>query len=211
MKQYFRNSLNLAQSLHSGHCGGGYDEAAHITAGILSGISAIHWPGHQIDKKRFVELLVRFGPASVKKVSVPLLYQDDSLTQAQLRVLEGTVPALKITGRIITGSEDMDEAALIAKAQKEGTSFALKILRKYSYGHLLDREIRCGFAHEFRIGTNAATFRQTQFCSGISYVNFDRHRRIFFPFPEMKTIVGDIITNAPFTGQVCLAKWWIDG
>lgn len=211
MKQHFRNSLNVAQSLHSGHCGGGYDEAAHIAAGILSGISAIHWPGHQIDKKRFVELLVMFGPASVKKVSVPLLYRDNSLTQAQRGVLEKIEPPLKYPARILTGSADMDENTLTAKAQTGGTHFTSKILRQYSYGHLLYKEIRCGFAHEFRIGANAATVRQTQCSSGISYVNFDRRRRIFFPFPELETIVGDIITNAPFTGQVHPPKWWIDG
>ena len=48
---------DTALRLANGECGGSYGEAMLILCTILSALAAEVWPGTQIDKRRFVELL----------------------------------------------------------------------------------------------------------------------------------------------------------
>ena len=65
LKEWSDSKVDLALRLNSGECGGTYAEAVIILCSVLSGIAADVWPGRNKDRKRFVELLVKYSSDSL--------------------------------------------------------------------------------------------------------------------------------------------------
>jgi len=151
--EWFHKKNELALSLAAGQCGGSYGEAAIILCTALTALAAEVWPGERIDRFRFVQLLKEFAPSHLNTtwISIPLLvgYLRTNGRNAESEVIRRTF--LKDPQIVIITGEDVDkpETEILAVCPK----LSLKELREHGYANLLYKEVRSGYAHEYRPGT----------------------------------------------------------
>lgn len=169
---WVRDKCAIALALARGEAGGTYSESTILVCAALSALAAEVWPGLRIDRKRFIELLVRMGDtaATSASISVPLLVQhldaegdhchSNILAKAQL----GFSPT-----RVISGPEvDIAESEIL----KLCPSLDPKIIREHSYACLLYEEVRSSYAHEYRPGSRVDSWAMAQYTDqAVSYVN----------------------------------------
>lgn len=93
-----------------------------------------------------------------------------------------------------------------------------KDIRECSYANLLYREVRSGYAHEYKPGERAESWPMTQRPEArVSYVNWvnDPDRHIHFHvhwLAELATATAEKIDNVAGTlPRAAPPKWWIDG
>jgi len=135
-----------------------------------SAISSYLWPiqkeGEKIDKARFCQLLVEFGPEDMRSISLPLLYHKSSPTEK--RILADRFPILEPTGLIITSKEiDCDEAGMGDIIGKIG----VEKIRKYSYAAIFYSELRCPLVHTGWTSRDISTHPMHDNPEETSYVN----------------------------------------
>jgi hypothetical protein len=187
---WITEKIEIAQSVGSGCCGGGYDEGALIVCASISALSALAWPGDRIDKKRFIEILTKVvaSPPNPNpfKISTSLLCQEDQSFKSIL------FPSNK--SFYLTEDIDKDYAELINYLSLKGFTIdetQRQTIKKCSYGYLLYNQVRCGFAHEYIIGPNATSFdalrnigkvdaKTVSYTNSID-INNSARRRIHFP------------------------------
>jgi len=182
--------IKIAQAIESGCCGGGYDEGALIVCSSISAMAALAWPGKGIDKKRFIEILTKVANGGINhnplRISTPLLCQEDESFK--------NILLLSNKSFYLREAIDKDYSELIDFLSQKGIKIdeaKEKTIRHNSYGFLVYNQVRCGFAHEYKIGQNATTFDQLRNifnvnANEVSYTQYiDRnnssHRRIHFP------------------------------
>lgn len=220
-QSFVEQKIKTAQAITDGCCGGTYAEGSLILCSMISAMSAIAWPGNNIDKKRFVEIIIRY-PLEIdpKKISRPLLAQDGKVSDS----------SRGISNIAFYFSEDIDLNE--TDALRLCPSLKLSEIRKYSYAHLLYEQIRCSFVHEYKIGQKAKdhdSLRQIAQIntSAISYVNENRgntlYRSIHFPLRWIASVIEGVargLDNEPSNNgkmpfdNLCLKvpkPWWIEG
>lgn len=155
LKEWSQSKIDLALRLSSGDCGGSYAESVIIICNVLSAISADIWPGRNIDKKRFVELLYKYSSSreSCETVSVPLLIyairESGDITLAD-KLKKELLPFSD--SRVITGN-DFDKT--IGDLKRDYPEIEIKVLKRHSYSCILYEDIRSGYAHEYQPGGRA--------------------------------------------------------
>lgn len=187
------------------------------------------WPGEGRDRKRFIELLIQFGPASpsLATVSVPLLVEHLLSTPISITVGETLQQRAKLTEKslVITG-EDVDRPS--EELLSLVPALETKMLRQHSYACLLYEELRCSYVHEYRPGVRGDSWPMTTRPSAVSYVNklesvidLDGNvihrstRLIHFHIRwlvELATSIAKRIDDLRLvTGRPVPKEWWIDG
>ena len=224
-QSFVEQKITTAQTIAAGSCEGTYAEGALIMCAVISAMSAIAWPGKGQDRKRFVEIITRFSPLGInpKKVSGPLLVQDGKICNSIIGI-----PSKSFK---LTEANDHYEEDIINLCPR----LALPEIRKYSYANLLYEQIRCNYAHQYRIGPSASehdSLRQKQIMdineSDISYVsvigdNVSFLQVIYFPLKWIASVVQSVAKGLdvelsrqgkmPFD-DLCLDipnPWWLDG
>jgi hypothetical protein len=220
-QSFVKQKIETAKAIADGCCGGTYAEGSLIVCSIISAMSAIAWPGVNIDKKRFVEIITRY-PLAVdpKKVSRPLLAQDGKVSNSRLGISNKAF--------YLSEDTDLNETDVLCLCP----SLKLSKIRKYSYAHLLYEQIRCSYAHEYRIGQKAKDHDSLRPIahindSAISYVNENRgttlYRSIHFPFKWIASVAEGVargLDNEPSNrgkmpfDDLCLdvpTPWWLEG
>ena len=222
LEEFVRKKMDVACALDRRQCGGSYAEACMIVAAIISGLAADLWPGDGIDRKRFVELWVRYGQTipTAAHVSMPLLTQwlDGESRRAEARAIENSRPEMFGAGfssRVVTGSEvDMPEDEVLSVC---GTVTRAEI-RPFTYPAIFYKEFRCGLMHEYRFGDRASDWSMTMNRGQVSYFNmadgFDGTRRlIHFDLPWLRDLVLSIArASEPDTRKAPLplpSSWWL--
>ena len=189
-----------------------------ILCSALSALAAEVWAGERIDLKRFVELLKEYAPPDLgtTRISIPLLI-------GYLRTMGKTVEMKQIEkvfldccGSLVLTGDDVD------KTENEILGVCKTIspadMRACSYANFLYREVRSGYAHEYKPGKRADSRPMTQRLeSRISYGNWadDPDRHIHFHInwlaklsiataEEIDRVAGTIPRSVPM-------KWWIEG
>ena len=137
LSEWSNSKIELASRLNSGECGGTYAEAVIVLCSVLSGIAADIWPGRNIDRKRFVELLVKYSDAKhcCQKASIPLLVgavRDSGDSQLATQVRNELLPFSET--RVIAG-EEVDKA--IDELQISYPAIDVLMLKRNSYACLL--------------------------------------------------------------------------
>lgn len=221
-QSFVEQKVKTAQAIAAGCCEGTYAEGALILCGVISAMSAIAWPGEGKDRKRFVEIITRFSPPGIepKKVSGPLLVQDGKVCNSMLGI-----PNLSFK---LNEANDHDEEEVVRLCP----ILKLSEVRKYSYANLLYEQIRCGYMHQYMIGSEASDHDQLRRKenikeSDISYVNVNRditmYRLIHFPICWIGSIANGIaqgLDNEPSKkgkmpfDDLCLrvpTRWWLEG
>jgi hypothetical protein len=222
-RDWVTEKCEIATALARGEAGGSYSEAAILVCATLSALAAEVWPGRNIDRARFIELLVRLGPTPniPMTISVPLLVGHVELTSSKssAKLLMDTFLPFSAT-RVVTG-QDVD------KSEREVLSIcsdlSTKDIRKVSYACLLYEEIRSAYAHEYKPGPKADSWPMTMADDqSVSYVNRliaagipETSRLIHFHVAWLtKLAVGmamDIDTHRASLPRPAPASWWIDG
>lgn len=221
LKEWCDTKIDLALRLNSGDCGGSYAESVIILCSVLSGISADIWPGKFQDKKRFVELLVKYTGASLncERVSTPLLVgtiRSSGDAQLAKQIKNDLMPLSD--SRVITG-DDVDKT--ISKLKSVYPTIDMKTLKKNSYAHILYEEIRSGYVHEYRPGERADSFEmsgvsQNSSLTYITYINrLDKtDRLIYFNVLWLAKIIEEIVENLLKTSSMPVFKnyttWWLE-
>jgi hypothetical protein len=215
-QSFAKQKINIVESLSSFSNKDTYAESALILCAVISSISAIAWPEDNkhknIDRKRFVEIIVKFPPPKIdlKKISAPLLVQDDKTLNNRLGISKSAF--------YLTEDKDLDETDL----QNKCPFLGLKEIRKYSYANLLYEQIRCGYAHQYKTGSYAIDHDALRALANInknlvSYVNVLKnnlvYRLIHFPISWIAQITESIASGID-NESVPLSfpkKWWLNG
>lgn len=207
----------------AGEAGGTYSESTILVCAALSALSAEVWPGRGIDRRRFVELLVRIGSSTAVRtsISVPLLIQHLSAIgdHANSAVLTKALLSFSST-RIVAGPEvDRAESDVLTLCP----SLDLKTIRGHSYACLLYEEIRSSYAHEYRPGSRADSWAMTQYIGqAVSYVNRllkpetpKTERLIHFHIEWLRQMAIDLAMSIDILAseipRSVPASWWIEG
>jgi hypothetical protein len=219
-QKWIDGKTSIARRLAEGEAGGSYSEAVILLCATLSAVAAKVWPGAGIDRARFVELLVRFGPerSACRTVSVPLLIQD---LQKHGRTQEADILhraiGMPCSSRVITGSEvDCEETKILAMCPLLET----RQVRRFSYASMLYSEIRSSYAHEYRPSDLADDHPMTiAIGEKVSYINrlegaSSVKRRVHFHIDWLAslptTLIADVERDSMLINGVPEA-WWING
>jgi len=220
---WVREKCEIATALSQGEAGGTYSESTILVCAALSALSAEVWLDRGIDRKRFVELLVRFGSSTttLTTISVPLLVQHLTAAgdHANSAVLMKALLSFSPT-RIVSGPEvDRAEAEILTLCP----SLERKTIRGHSYACLLYEEVRSSYAHEYRPGSRADSWAMTQYAGqAVSYVNRllepgipETNRFIHFHSEWLTQMATDLAASidalASTIPRSVPAAWWIDG
>ena len=220
LEEFTGRKIDIAQELLSGRCGGGYPEAIIIISCALSGIASLVWPGERIDRRRFVELMVRYCDPGLctEYISTPLLVQDltqssePAKNQAGLQMKQKYIPSFPFERLILTGDDaDGTEDELL----QQWPVLSRTDVRKFSYPNLLYRELRCSLVHNYRLGDSTASIPLFEGEANISYVNSAGEKLIYFHlewllkvFRSVCTTVSPSLSALPFGVP---HRWWLDG
>jgi hypothetical protein len=222
-RDWVTEKCEIASALARGEAGGTYSEAAILVCAALSALAAEVWPGRNIDRARFIELLVRLAPTPnmPKTISIPLLAKHVELTSSKsnAQLLKDTFLSFSST-RVVTGPEvDKTEDEVLPICPDLTT----KDIRKFSYACLLYEDVRSAYAHEYKPGTKADSWPMTM-SSGqfVSYVNRlltpgipETGRFIHFHIASLAKLAIDIAMNIDVhratLPRQAPASWWIDG
>lgn len=226
--------LRVAAQLNDGGCGGTYAEACLVIAGVMSGLSALVWPGTGIDRARFVETWIRFGvptEPTTARLSLPLLRHTlcDG-HEADADALERMRPGMFGFGystRVVTGDEvDADEAEIA------GTFPHLekRLLRRHSYPAVFYEHVRSQLVHEYSFEGFATAYPMTSKPDpGVSYSNTTRmlygddgevmldastreiHFHVDWLIRLAHAIARAVDQQVPNGGLPRPAAWWLHG
>jgi len=213
--------LQVAQRLASGECGGSYIEACLLISGVISGAASITWPGEGKDRKRFVEVWVRYANPALNpnRISVPLLLrwlmkQNRTNDAQRLKALHPRMFGLGYNTRIVTGDDiDADEGLICSTLP----NLLLSEVRAYSYPSIYYRHVRSALTHEYELTDHSTPYPMTTRPAGVSYANqlvgTASQRRIHFEVPWLVDVATSIAANV----ETLLAGgqppepsvWWI--
>lgn len=213
----------IAAKLARGIAGGTYSESTILVCAALSALSAEVWPGDRIDRKRFVELLVRIASlsASTTSISVPLLVQHLAATgdHANSTTLARALLSFSPT-RVVAGPEvDRGEIEVLTLCP----SLDIKTVRRHSYACLLYEDVRSAYAHEYRPGSRADSWAMTEYeGQPVSYVNRllkpgtpETGRFIHFHIEWLRHVAVDLASNVDALATTIPRShpgvWWIEG
>ena len=205
----------IALRLANGECDGSYGEAVLILCSALNALAATVWPGKEIDRKRFIELLKNFTSSQsvCTLISVPLLVaylrnkgEHNEEKQLKDRFLKFS-DSLVLTGDVV----DKTEKEILSVCD----TISQRYIRTFSYANLLYQEIRSGYVHEYGPGNKADTWPMTSKSNVyVSYVNkLGEDRRIHFHIDWLLKISSEtaqIVSNLMLPLEIPKV-WWIDG
>jgi len=226
---WVNEKCEIASALARGEAGGSYSEAAILICTALSALAAEVWPGSNIDRARFVELLVRFesSPRVSMNISVPLLVQHLETASSKDSKDSNDCAALLTkeflpfsSTRVVTGPEvDKTESELVLICPV----LTPKTVRKFSYACLLYEQVRSSYAHEYQPGAKADSWPMTM-CQGqsVSYVNRllgagipETARLIHFHIEWLTKLAVDLAGSIDETCATLPhqepSSWWIRG
>jgi len=218
--RWVSEKCRTALSLAKGECGGSYGDAVLILTAALSAMAAEAWPGViGIDRRRFIELLVRFAPdrALVTRVSIPVLCEELLMSGQTLELTAISKQVLEPSSLVVVGEDiDQSEELVLSTVGSIETAF----LRKFSYASVLYTEVRSGYVHECHPSERATSQPMTHKTDvAVSYSNLlieieDRVRRqIHFHLEWLGETALEIARRLDeyHVGFVRPEKWWVDG
>ena len=211
-REYLSERIEVARWIHSDCPTAIYADVAMPLCTILSTCAAERWPGKRgIDRKRFVELIVRYsGPELCgDHVSIPRLVSVGELNS-------GATPY----GR---PGQDMrifcnDEVDLpFDEATAAYPAVPRQRLRKHSYACMLYELLRCGYAHQFAANKGITTCPPSWREAKVSYISRfanresdDLLRMTHFHLEYLFELAEHHASILPSTCEPRPATWWID-
>ena len=143
MQKFLQGRIDLVKSLIDSDSSVHYADLVLILCSVLSACAERRWTGEYIDKKRVIELLVRYSPDKFRTswVSVPSLIYDGLISESQTPYGKpGNMTRIYIDDEIDLSLED---------AFKKYPRVSAKNLRQHCYAYLIYKRLRCGYSHEY--------------------------------------------------------------
>jgi hypothetical protein len=137
------------------------------------------WPGKRFDKKRFIQLLVEFGPPQhdLTTVSVPTLAERLAASRSGdlgVNLRSHFFPA--IDTKVVDASQ-IDQPEHVIRQLLPG--LALSKIRESSYASIIYVDLRCALVHEYRLSEALSPFAMSPTRNLPSYANItDPIRRV---------------------------------
>lgn len=162
MKQYLLDRIRLVRDLQSSGISVHYNDLVLILCAVLSACAAQRWPGSGIDRKRFVELLVKISPPEYHTdwVAIPALIADGLVDENDTLYVGNET-------RIFT-DEEIDQPILDAAARFP--QVGLKKLKSHTYASLIYAWLRNGYAHEYLAHRNITHVQASSHQARVSYI-----------------------------------------
>jgi hypothetical protein len=208
LNRFLKARLDLAQALSDNVPGATYADVVLIITAVLSACAAIRWPGTGIDKRRFIELLVKCSPVEFRTswVSLPALMNAGFISESDTPYVGGN------STRIFR-DEEIDLS--IEKARETYPELPDQQLRKHCYASLIYEWLRCGYAHEYcphECITHVPASREK---ARVSYIGRSMGREIqrmvSFHLDDLLDLAAWHVSDLPSTACFLPAAWWIDG
>lgn len=206
MKEFLQGRLELVEHLANNVTQAHYADLVLLLTAVLSACASRRWPGERIDKKRFVELLVRYSPEDFHTswVSLPALLGDYPWADERPFGVPDT--------RVLCGYEvDVScEQAALQYPEMSG-----RRLREHSYAALIYRWLRCGYAHEYWAHPNVTHVPAADEKARVSYIGRltkEGHRRmVSFHLEYLYELAEHHVSVLPDSACTRPGVWWIDG
>lgn len=207
MKRFLEGRLNIAKAISSDVPGASYADVVLIITAILSACASLRWPGQRIDKKRFIELLVKQSKKDFHTswISIPAL------------INQGLISAEKTPYRgsnfcRVFCDEEIDLS--LDEAKKQYPNVTSK-LRKHCYASLIYEWLRCGYVHEYCPHENITSVPASRHKARVSYIGRispgENHKRmVSFHLDYLMSIAEHHISILASKGSSPPATWWID-
>lgn len=207
MSKFLLGRVNLVRQLIESELPWHYADCALILCTVLSACSSRRWPGKGIDRRRFIELLIRHSPADAHAdwVSVPALIAVGLLRDEDTPYGPG--------GTRIYTDEEIDlplDKAVIQYPQVDGHA-----LKRHTYAALIYEWLRCAYAHEYAGHENTTAFQPSSRDARTSYIGRGLHgggltRIVSFHLPYLIDLTEHHAGDAEAAALTPPAKWWID-
>lgn len=167
MQDFLKNRIKLVKNLCESDLPVHYADLVLILCSVLSACAARRWPGERIDNKRFIELLVKHTPDTLKTswISVPSLLNDGLITLTQ------TPYGNPGNTTRIYRDEEID--LCYDDAANKYPMVSDKTLRRHCYAAIIYERLRCGYTHEYwhhRSITHVPASRRSAYFSYIGRV-----------------------------------------
>ena len=207
MKEFLQARIELAKYLAENVRGAHYADVVLILTAVISACASRRWPGTGIDRKRFVELLVRYSPPHFHTswISLPDLLGDypDALIRP---------PGIPDTS--IRCGEDVDKD--YREAEGSFSDYRPEQIRKDSYATLIYERHRCGSAHEYWAGGNNVTHvPPSSQKARVTYIARGTprgfRRMLAFHLEYLIDLSAHHAANLPEEACKEPPTWWIDG
>jgi hypothetical protein len=166
MREFLLDRVRLVRDLQESEIPHHYADLALILCSVLSACAADRWPakrGERIDRKRFVELLVKRSPddAHTSWICVPALINRGLVSEADTPYGPGQ------STRIFTDDEiDLPLDAAAAKYPQVDPPE----LKRSTYAVLIYEWLRCGYAHAYWGDENTTHVAPSRREARVSYI-----------------------------------------
>jgi hypothetical protein len=207
MKRFLEGRLNIAKALSSDVPGASYADVVLIITTILSACASLRWSGRGIDRKRFIELLVKQSKNDFHTswVSIPALINQRFISEKEAPYRRGN------STRIFRG-EEIDLP--LDKAREQYPNLPLKKLKENCYASLIYERLRCGYAHEYCSHEDITHVPASRHKSRVSYIGRtfpggDLKRMVSFHLDYLMDIAKYHVSNISSKKSSPPETWWI--
>ena len=208
MEKFLRGRLDLVDVLRADVAGATYADLVLIITAVLSACASVRWPGTGIDRRRFVELLVRHSPEDFHAswVSVPALINGRFVNECD------TPYGPPGQSTRIFRDHEIDLAFDTAKARH--SQVPVRQLHKCSYACLIYEWLRCGYAHEYCPHENITEVRASRKKARVSYIGRGTpsglKRMASFHLDYLMELAQYHVSPLPTTPLPAPNPWWLD-
>lgn len=208
MKDFLRGRLELVEALESSFTAAAYADLVLIITAVLSACASVRWPGTGIDKRRFVELLVKQSPEDFHTdwVSVPALINEGFIAERDT--------PYGLPGKSTQVFYDQEIDLAFEEAKVKYSQVPVRQLCKHSYACLIYEWLRCGYAHEYCPHENVTHVPASHRKARVSYIGRSTHnglkRMVSFHIDYLKDLAQHHVSNLPEESSPTPNLWWID-
>jgi hypothetical protein len=207
--RFLQRRIDLVQALRSSSLEVTYHDLVLILTAVMSACAACRWPGDGVDRKRFVESLIRFSSPSLHLdyISVGALLELKLISDSQ-------TPWGKFgeSLRIFTGDE-IDCA--LPEMSTRYPHLSIGDLRRASYANRIYEWLRCGYAHNYWAAGNTTHVPPSDLPAQISYIGRKEPdgkvaRIASFHLDYLVAVAQEQVAKLPDKRLEKPDKWWID-
>ena len=215
-EEWARKKIELSENLFKKQCNGTYPDSVLILSAVINALSAELWPGKRIDRKRFVEMLIKFSPAipSPTTISIPLLIQNLDTNKYSDEIKYVKEKYLNVCDSLVLSGDDVD--VLEEDIIKTCPNLKLSDIRKSSYANIFYEEVRSSYVHEYKAGDKSDSSSMTGTKNAkVSYTNtINEERRIHFHIAwlsEVALLAAKSVDSLQTIPLPTPSKWWLEG
>lgn len=185
-----------------------YADLVLILTSVISACAALRCPGNGIDKRRFIEPLVRDSPDSfhLSWIIVPILVAKGLISE--------TVTAYAKPGQSTRIFRDEEIDREYCDARQAFPRISVKSLKSCSYAVLIYEWLRCGYVHEYCPHESITHFPASRRPARVNCIGrmtkSGLKRMVSFHFYYLIEVAEHHAANVSDTPSSPPSTWWLD-